>query len=215
MRTWRAPGVTVAERRRSVRRALLGGVAVCTLVLPAPASAATSDPDCGGGSIRLVQAEAPDISTITAARITGVDAACDGQPVGIQFLGNAEGDPALPATELAQAYSDEDPCTGQDVTGGVLAGGEVEVPLCEGSATSGFVDGRQLTRMRLLTTADAAPVEGGGTPDGAPAPPGTPDPSPTGPLPVTGADALLAALLGALAVLLGTGLVRSVRGARR
>lgn len=203
-------------------RALLGGFVAALLavgVLAAPAAATVED--CGGGDVVLLQDDVAP-ATIVGARIVGIGADCDGQPVGVQFLGNDAGDPALPADELAHAYSDKDPCTGADQPDGVLRGGTVDVLLCEASATSGHVDGRQLTRMRLITTAGTTIVEPEPTDDPAPAGPGEPDPAPDpvpdppgeGDLPMTGADVLRAVLLGAALVLAGSGLVRLARGAR-
>lgn len=202
----------MGDRRRRTTRALLGGLGLLVVLGAAPAAAAPAD--CGGGTLELLQAQ--DAVTVTGVRITDIGAACDGQPVGVQFLGNPEGDPALPADELARSYSDEDPCTGEDLaSGGVLVDGAIDVLLCEGAAAAGHVDGHQLTRMRLLTTADAAPAAGSDPPDAAPDPDPPADPAPSAPdgdLPRTGADILRAAALGALAVLAGVALVRLARG---
>lgn len=187
-------------------RALFGWLVVATLLLlPAlPAAAATTT--CGGGELEVLQDDR-DPTVVIGARVSGIGPDCEGQPVGIQFLGNDEGDPALPATELARAHSDEGPCTGEDQPGGVLRDGTVDVLLCEGSATSGHVDGEQLTRMLLITAAAAVPA---GPDDPAPAP----APPVEGDLPVTGADVLRAVLLGAAMVLAGSGLLRLGRVGR-
>lgn len=201
----------MTEHATSRPRALLGALTVCVLLLAGHAPAAAAPADCGGGDLRLLQGE--DIATVVGVRVTGIGPACDGQPVGVQFLGNPQGDPALPATELARAHSDVDPCTGDDVPSGVLQDGAVEVLLCEGSTTSGHVDGEQLTRLRLLTTAGTAdtPVPGAPpAPGGADAPDGAPG-VPREDLPVTGAAILRALLLGAALVLGGTMLVRTGR----
>lgn len=205
------------EHVAAVPRALLGATAVLALLVVAAVPAAATVDDCGGGDIVLLQ-DADDLTMVAGARITGIGPACDGQPVGVQFLGNDAGDPALPGEELARAYSDEDPCTGADDPSGVLEAGTVEVLLCEGSATAGLVDGRRLTQLRLITTQGTTTVEpedpppaGPDVPDPAPDPAADPDPAPDLPdedLPMTGADILRAALLGAALVVGGTGLVR-------
>ena len=209
----------MAEHPATCTRALLGSIVVAVLLLATVAPAAAAVEDCGGGTVEMLQDDL-DPTTVVGARITGIGPACDGQPVGVQFLGNDAGDPSLPADELAHAYSDEDPCTGGERPGGVLQDGTVDVLLCEGSATAGHVDGEQLTRLRLLTTAGTTSVEPDPTGDPPPAAPGDPDPAPVpdadpapeppadDDLPVTGADILRAVLLGAALVLTGTGLVR-------
>ena len=198
-------------------RALLGCIVTAALLALFAGPAAASVEDCGGGDIELLQHDL-DPATVVGARISGIGPACDGQPVGVQFLGNDAGDPALPADELARAYSDEDPCTGADQPGGVLQDGAVDVLLCEGSTTAGHVDGEQLTRLRLITPAGTTTVEPDPTSEPPPAGPDEPNPAPEPPadqdLPVTGADVLRAVLLGAALVLAGTGLVRLSRNGR-
>ncbi len=204
------------DARRRVPRALLGLIVACVSVLGVATPAAAAVEDCGGGELMPIQ-DADDPRTIVGVQISDVGLDCDGQPVGVQFLGNEAGDPALPASELAHAYSDEDPCTGADRPDGVLRAGAVEVLLCEDSTTAGYVDGRQLTQLRLITTleAPAAPA-GPGEPAAAP---DSPDPAPapdqpTEDLPMTGADVLRAALLGAALVVAGTALTRLARSRR-
>ena len=205
---------------------MLGGLAVLALLVATGLPAHASVEDCGGGDVVLLQDDL-EPATVVGARIRGIGAACDGQPVGVQFLGNDAGDPAQPADELAHAYSDEDPCTGEEQRDGVLRDGTVAVLLCEGSPTSGFVDGRQLTSLRLITTAGVVTVDPGDpdptAPDPAdpapPAAPGDPDPAPEPPadgdLPLTGADVLRAVVLGALLVLAGSGMLRLGRARMR
>lgn len=202
--------------RRPGRRAGLGLLVVGALLGIAPGAVAATA-DCGGGDIELLQGV--DVATVVGARITGIGEACDGQPVGVQFLGNAEGDPSAPATELSHAYSDEDACTGEERPDGVLRDGTVDVLLCEESTSSPFVDGRQLTGLRLLTTAGTSPVVPPPTPPGdpgdgplpAPVPPDA-APEPTGDdLPMTGAEVLQALVLGGVLVLVGGGLLRRSR----
>lgn len=206
----------MGETRRRVTRALLGAVVACVGALGVATPAVAAVEDCGGGELTALQS-ADDPRTIVGVRISGVGAACDGQPVGVQLLGNDAGDPALPSSELARAYSDEDPCTGAERSDGVLRGGAVEVRLCEGSVTAGHVDGRQLTELRLITTAGApaGPDEPDPAPDDADPPA---DPAPDQPaaddLPMTGADVLRAALLGAALVATGTVLTRLARSRR-
>lgn len=207
----------MADARRRVTRALLGAVVACVGVLGLATPAAAVE-DCGGGELVALQA-ADDPRTIVGVRVTGVGAACDGQPVGVQFLGNDAGDPALPADELARAHSDEDPCTGAERPDRVLRDGAVEVRLCDGSSPAGHVDGRQLTQLRLLTPAgapagahDPDPVPDAPDPDPAPDP--APDQPADGSLPMTGADVLRAGLLGAALVATGTGLTRLARSRR-
>lgn len=203
----------MADIRRLGSRAALGAVVLGTLLVGGPAWAAPAD--CGGGEVELLQGA--DFSTVVGVRLHEVGAECDGQPVGVQFLGNPQGDPQAPATELARAYSDEDPCTGEDQPSGVLREGTVEVLLCEDSTTAPHVDGEQLTRLRLLTTAGSTtvvPPDGPPTPVGDPdVPLGAPDPpaAPAAPgdaLPMTGAEILRALLLGGALVLLGGALLR-------
>ncbi len=206
-------GAHMRDARRRVARALLGAAVACVSVLgvAAPASAAAVE-DCGGGELVPIQ-DADEPRTIVGVEISDVGPECDGQPVGVQFLGNEAGDPALPASELARAYSDEDPCTGTERPDGVLRGGAVDVLLCEGSATAGYVDGRQLTQLRLITTLEAP--AGPGEP--APAP-DAPEPAPDQPadddLPMTGGDVLRAALLGAAMIAAGAVLTRLARSRR-
>lgn len=192
---------------------MLGALVVLSGLLFAvgPAAATPAD-DCGGGDIRFVQAP-DDPATIIGATVSNVGAACDGQPVGVQFLGNAQGDPDQASVELARAYSDEDPCTGAERPDGVLDGGTVEVPLCSGSSTADYVDGAQLTGLRLITTLDASVTTPGPTPPGSPDDPaGAPDPAPVDDdLPTTGAEILRAVVLGAALVLLGSALLGAGR----
>lgn len=191
---------------------MLGAVVACVSVLGLAAPAGAAVEDCGGGELVPIQ-DADDPRTVVGVSITDVGSECDDQPVGVQFLGNEAGDPALPASELARAYSDEDPCTGAERPDGVLRGGAVDVPLCEDSTTAGYVDGRQLTRLRLITTLEAPAGPG----DPAPAP-DAPDPAPEQPadddLPMTGADVLRAALLGAAMIAVGAMLTRLARSRR-
>lgn len=200
------------DARRRVARALLGGIVACVGVLGVAVPAGATVEDCGGGELTPIQ-HAEDPRTIVGVGISDVGLACDGQPVGVQFLGNDAGDPALPASELSRAYSDEDPCTGAEQSDGVLRDGAVEVLLCEGSTSAGYVDGRQLTQLRLITTLEAPAGPG----DPAPAP-DAPEPAPEPPaeddLPMTGADILRAALLGAAMVVVGGLLTRFARSRR-
>ena len=194
---------------RRTARALLGSVVVVLLlaVWVTPAAAATQE-DCGGGDIDLIQAP-DDPAMIIGARVRNVGSACDGQPVGVQFLGNAPGDPAQPSVELAHAYSDQDACTGAELPDGLLRNGTVEVALCSGSASSDYVDGGMLTDLRLITTLEVPAAPGGGEDPAAAPNPGTPGDEP---LPTTGASILWSVLLGAAMVLVGAGLLRGSRG---
>lgn len=205
----------MGDARRRLARALLGAVVACVGVLGAATPAAAAVEDCGGGELTALQAD-DDPRTVVGVRISGVGAACDGQPVGVQFLGNDAGDPALPSSELAHAYSDEDPCTGAEQPDGVLRGGAVEVHLCDGSATAGHVDGRQLTELRLITPAGtpAGPAEPDPAPDDADRVPDPAPDQPVGDLPMTGADVLRAVVLGAALVAVGFALVRLARSRR-
>lgn len=196
-----------------MRRGLvLTVLAVAVLVtLAGPAAARVAD-DCGGGTVRLVQAD-DDPTAVVGVRVAGIGAACEGQPVTVRFLGNAAGDPALPATEVAAASSDVDPCTGALRPDGVLRDGAVEVLVCPGAR----VDGRRLTGLRLVTPAGAItptrpplPVPDPGAPPAAPEEP-TATPTPTDDLPVTGADVLRALVLGATLVTVGSTMVRAGR----
>lgn len=200
------------DARRRVTRALLAVIVACVSVLGVAAPAAAAVEDCGGGELMPIQ-DADDPRTIVGVRISDVGLECDGQPVGVQFLGNDAGDPDLPASELARAYSDEDPCTGAERPDGVLQGGAVDVLLCEDSTTAGYVDGRELTQLRLITTLEAPAGPG----DPAPAP-DAPEPAPEPPaeddLPMTGAEVLRAALLGAAMIVAGTALTRLARSRR-
>ncbi len=182
-------------------------MAVAMLLLgPVPAANATATEDvCDTGRFEVLRDRALDLPVVTGVRITGLGDVCDGVAVGIQFMVNDAGDPALPSTVHSTSFSDEDPCTGADLApAGAAQGGIVDVLLCQNHATAGYVPGREYVGMRLIS-GDGTEVLGvviDQNPDPAPGP------TPGLAIPRTGADAFRSLLMGAFFVLVGIALVR-------
>lgn len=201
------------DRRRRRTAAGTAVVLVMLTLLAGPASAVGEDV-CDVASVEVLRERSTGLPVVRGIRLTDLGASCEGVVVGVQFLANAAGDPGQPGRVAATSYSDEDPCTGEDLaTGGVVRDGEVEVLLCRGSATADHVAGREFVGMRVIS-GDPTEVLGGVEervpPDDETRVLGVFDER-GGPLAETGIDAFRAAALGALFTLVGVALVRRAR----
>lgn len=164
---------------------------------------------------------------VTALDFTELGAGCDGVVVAVEILGNDAGDTSAPSDVLATLYSDEEPCTGEEIDPAVgsVQGGALTLELCSTAPSvrpfevTGFtfyslgpdeVLGEQQERT---DDTNGAVTRGGGTTDEAQVL--GEQLSQDRVLPRAGSSPLAGGLMGVGAVLIGVGMLRIVRPARR
>jgi hypothetical protein len=144
---------------------LVGAAAGPVFVSAAPASAAGACVASPGGVAAhlttVFSGSVPSGVAVSGLSISGLDpATCDGSIVQLKLLGNATGDPKLPATTtLAAVDSSLDPCTGVLLAIQVeVQAGAIPIGLCAIGGPSGYVDLVQLTEMDLSVAGVSVPV---------------------------------------------------------
>jgi hypothetical protein len=105
---------------------------------------------------------------IMSIKVAGLDPTlCNDDPVNLQLLGNADGDPSTAASRLLSTLdSQTNPCTGADLAVPILvSNGTVALPACAADTTAvgSAVDVHDLTLMIVRIRSDEVAVRANGS----------------------------------------------------
>lgn len=210
---------------RSLLCGALSGVAVlatyATISNAPPAMAAPSASGCGASSAPVSAhysaAVGPDhVGYISAVNLSGFDAGCEGNSAVLQLWGNQSGDPTVPMSGdslLATIDSTLDPCTQRPLQAALkVQNGNLDLTLCPTGGRAGYVSIHDLTAVALSVNGQTVPVVSSAS-SGSQATAHAV--APGGILAFTGANLVLLAIVGALALVLGMALALLFRRRER